>query len=404
MNILDYSSSNNLEFLNVKELKEVIEKIIYDRDMRAILINPSKVVRNRELILYNGTQIQLQSIFIKHNMLNETDVVTFDFLKEEDIEKLFLKSFYSSLKYSFFDIPFGSSILCFVIPENVDVEEKKVKKSLDSLFLKNLSGILNENNYLKIAGREDYVIRMIEDYDRPNISKRFKYLLKNPFRTKIVKEKYELLLLKNFVNYFLKKEKVKVIIDSLNSRSISFLKQIVKDEFFVVVGIGEKNFSFYSSNGIDFDDISHIEKKENTEKNVAYTDLLKKEADLFLEFGNQLNFNETMAKLINCKIFCEFEDLSSSFRSLKILKSRKIVYLPSLLLDSADQILDYFEILEKKREEVMSVDEMEMRFETYINFAISYFVSFLENEDEIFEIVLSRCFENYRKKFSIVYR
>jgi len=51
----------------------------------------------------------------------------------------------------------------------------------------------------------------------------------------------------------------------------------------------------------------------------------------------------------------------------------------------------------------MSVDEIDLRTETYINFVISYFDSFLENRQKVFETILLRSFENYRKKFSLVY-
>ncbi|MEO0289024.1 MAG: hypothetical protein ABIN00_05260 [candidate division WOR-3 bacterium] len=408
MDILNYSSYlKDDDLLRVKGFRELVERTTFDKDMRAILINPSKVVRNSEHFLKDSEQLTLKSIFIKHNFLNETDVTSLFFEKEEDFENLFLKSFYSSLKYSFLDIPFGGSTLGLIANENVNFHDEKVKKKLGTLLVKHFSEILDEQNYLKIndyeEDRKDSIVKLIENLDRPRISKRLKFLLKNPLRKKIVKEKYDLLWLKSLVKYFFKGNRVRVIIDTVNKRSLDFLKEIVKDEFFIVVGIGSKDYSYYSTKGIGWDDISIIENRENNRNSIDYTDLLKKETELFLEFGTNYNFNETMSKLVNCRLFGEFEDLSVSFQSVKNLTSRKIIYLPSLLLDSVDQIFDYFEIIEKKREEIMSVDEIELRFETYIRFVLSYFDSFLEDEHKIFEIFLSRAFENYRKKFSLVY-
>ncbi|MEO0282040.1 MAG: hypothetical protein ABIN05_06810 [candidate division WOR-3 bacterium] len=408
MDILNYSSYlKDEDLLRVRGFRELIEKTTFDKDMRAILIRPSKVVRNSEHLLKDKERLTLKSIFIKHNFLNETDVTSLFFEKEEDFENLFLKSFYSSLKYSFLDIPFSGSTLGLILNENVNFQDEKVKKKLGTLLVKNFSEILDEQNYLKINDyeeeRKDSIIKLIENLDRPRISKRFKFLLKNPLRKKIVKEKYDLLWLKSLVKYFFKGNRVRVIIDTINKRSLDFLKEIVKDEFFFVVGIGSKDYSYYSSKGICWNDINIIENREETQNCIDYTDLLKKETELFLEFGTNYNFNETMSKLVNCRLFGEFEDLSTSFQSIKDLTKRKIIYLPSLLLDSVDQIFDYFEIIERKREEMMSIDEIELRFETYIKFVLSYFDSFLEDEQKVFEIFLSRAFENYRKKFSLVY-
>ncbi|MEJ5306688.1 MAG: hypothetical protein WHT27_00075 [candidate division WOR-3 bacterium] len=408
MDILNYSSYlEDDDLLRVKGFREFIDKTTFDKDMRAILIRPSKVVRNSEHILNENQKLTLKSIFIKHNFLNDTDVTSLFFEKEEDFENLFLQSFYSSLKYSFLDIPFGGSTLGLILHENLNLYDEKVKRKLGSLLVKNFSEILDEQNYLKIKDyeeeRKDSIVKLIENLDRPRISKRLKFLLKNPLRKKIVKEKYELIWLKSLVKYFFKGNRVRVIIDTINKRSLEFLKEMVKDEFFVVVGIGSKDYSYYSSKGIDWNDMNIIENMGNSQNSIDYTDLLKKETEIFLEFGSNYNFNETMSKLVNCRIFGEFEDLSTSFQSIKNLTNRKIIYLPSLLLDSVDQIFDYFEIIERKREEIMSVDEIELRFETYIKFVLSYFDSFLEDEQKVFEIFLSRAFENYRRKFSLVY-
>ncbi len=408
MDILNYSSYQSEEdLLKIKELSEIAQKSVLDKDMRAILIKPSKVIKNSENLLFEDKVAQLRSIFVKHTFLNETDVTTLLFDDEENFEKFFLKSFYSSLKYSFLDIPFGGSTLGFIVPKGLTLSNEKVKRKLSSLLVKNFSDILNDQNYLKIKEddfeKKDSIIKLIENIDKPRISKKFKFLLKNPLRKKIVKEKYDALWLKSFVKYFYKKEKVRVIIDSINLRSYNFLKEILNDEFFVVIGIGERDYSYYSSKGIDCKDITFIEKRETNEKCIDYVDLLKKETDIFLEFGGENNFNETMAKILNCTIYCEFEDLSTSFQSIKILNNRKVLYLPSLLLDCVDEIFDYFEVIERKREEVMSVDEIDLRTETYINFVISYFDSFLENRQKVFETILLRSFENYRKKFSLVY-
>lgn len=408
MDILNYSSYlNDEDLLIVKWLREFVDKTTFDKDMRAILIRPSKVVRNYEHLLDNNKVVVLKSIFIRHNFLNDTDVTSLFFDKEENFENLFLRSFYSCLKYSFLDIPFGGSTLGLIISEDLDIQNENVKKKMGSLLVKNFSEILDEQNYLKIKVYDEEIkcsiIKLIENLDKPRISKRFKFLLKNPLRKKIVKEKYDLLLLKSLVRYFSKNNRVRVIIDTINQRSVDFLKEIVKDDFFVVVGMGSKEYSYYSSKGISWNDINIIENRESSQNCIDYTDLLKKETEIFLEFGSNFNFNETMAKLVNCKIFCEFEDLSISFQSLKVLNSKKIIFFPSLILDCVDEIFDYFEIIERKREEVMSVDEIDLRFETYIKFIITYFDSFLENQQNIFEIVLERAFENYRKKFSLVY-
>ncbi|HAF07201.1 MAG: hypothetical protein QME48_07595 [bacterium] len=408
MDILNYSSyQNEGELLKVKEFSEIAKKSLLDKDMRAILIKPSKVIKNSENFLFEDKVVQLGSIFVKHTFLNETDVTTFLFDDEENFEEYFLKSFYSSLKYSFLDIPFGGSTLGLIVPKDLSLSNEKVKRKLSSLLVKNFSDILNEQNYLKIKEddreKKDFIIKLIENIDKPRISKKFKFLLKNPLRKKIIKEKYEALWLKSFVKYFYKKDRVRVIIDSINLRSFNFLKEILNDGYFVVIGFGEKNYSYYSPKGIDCKDIAFIENRETNEKCIDYVDLLKKETDLFLEFGGENNFNETMAKIVKCGIYCEFEDLSTSFQSVKFLKNRNIIYLPSLLLDCVDEIFDYFEVIERKREEVMSVDEIELRMETYVNFVISYFDSFLENQWKVFESVLLRSFENYRKKFSLVY-
>lgn len=408
MDILNYSSYlKDDDLLRVKGFKELVEKTTFDKDMRAILIRPSKVVRNSEHFIKENKEVILKSIFIKHNFLNETDITSLYFEKDEDFENLFLKSFYSSLKYSFLDIPFGGSTLGLIVNEGLNFQDEKVKKKLGTLLVKNFSEILDEQNYLKIKDyeeeRKDSIIKLIENLDRPRISKRFKFLLKNPLRKKILKEKYDLLWLKSLVKYFFTGNRIRVIIDSINKRSLDLLKEMLKDEFFVVVGIGSKDYSYYSSKGIGWNDIKIIENRENSQNCIDYTDLLKKETELFLEFGSNYNFNETMSKLINCRLFGEFEDLSTSFQSVKILNNRKMIYLPSLILDCVDEIFDYFEIIERKREEIMSVDEIELRFETYVKFVLSYFDSFLDDQQKVFEIFLSRAFENYRKKFSLVY-
>ncbi len=402
---------SNLKFdidtLSLDKVFVILNQLIQDKDILAILIGPSKIIKNEVNIINDKKNFLLESIFLKHNYFNQTDILTFHLLTQNNLENLFLKSLYSSIRYSLFDIPFGSSSLGFVIPVEEGFNTSYYKESFDSLLKKNINNIMNEKNYLKIdesidGNIKEIFYRSVENLEKPRFSTRFRYLLYDPFKKKILKEKYEISWLKNILKYFYRKDKARILLHSINTKSIDILKELLKDDFFMVIGIGEKNYAYFDLSGIKFRDIDSIEKRIESKKSIDYVDFLKKDTDVFIETGPEFNFNQTMANILNATIFCELSDFAVPYEAVKTLQKKKVKFLSSLILNALDEILNYFEIIERKREELMSNEEIDLRLETYLKYLLNFFDSSLENDDKTDELILNKFIGNYTKKLNLI--
>lgn len=407
-NIKIFSSLKfDIDILSMDKLFVMLNQMIQDKDMHAILIGPSKIIKNEVNIINDKKNFLLESTFLKHDYFNQTDVSTFYLLTQNNLEKLFLKSLYSSIRYSLFDIPYGSSSLGFVIPLEEGFNTSYYKESFNSLLKKNINNIMNEKNYLKIDNSIDdtvkeFFYRSVENLEKPRFSTKFRYLLYDPFKKKIPKEKYEVLWIKNILKYFYRKDKARILLHSINSKSIGILKELLKDDFFIVLGIGEKNCAYFDLSGIKFRDIDFIEKRIESKKSIDYIDFLKKDTDIFIETGLEFNFNQTMANILNTTIFCELSDFAVPYEVVKTLQKKKVKFLSSLILNALDEIFNYFEIIERKREELMSNEEIDLRIETYQKYLLNFFDSSLENDDKTDELILNKFIENYTKKLNLI--
>ena len=151
-----------------------------------------------------------------------------------------------------------------------------------------------------------------------------------------------------------------------------FAARALRDHGSTIIGVIEKDVSFYNENGLDIDLIrewlSNSNKThdyENQNELLQRDHVFSKECDIFIPAAMEGTINELNQGDLNTKIICEGANGPISSQADKLLNQRNIVIIPDLYANAGGVAVSYFEWVRNLSH--MRFGRMEKRRKEYEN-------------------------------------
>ena len=151
-----------------------------------------------------------------------------------------------------------------------------------------------------------------------------------------------------------------------------FAARALRDHGSTIIGVIEKDVSFYNENGLDIDLIrewlSNSNKThdyENQNELLPRDHVFSKECDIFIPAAMEGTINELNQGDLNTKIICEGANGPISSQADKLLNQRNILIIPDLYANAGGVAVSYFEWVRNLSH--MRFGRMEKRRKEYEN-------------------------------------